>query len=918
MFIQAWDFRPGQNFVLEMQNAASKADKTIAVLSQSYLEAEFTQPEWAAAFATDPKGEHRKLIPIRVAPCKLEGLQASIIYIDLVGLSEEPARQKVINGLSPRAKPNEPPRFPGAGDKADRPAMEREFLSPVEFPGSLKTHWNVPEGVPYFTGRTDVLEKLRKALIEDTTTALSQRLAIYGLGGIGKTQTAIAYAKKYRVNYKAVLWAVAESRDSIMSDFVALAGVLKLPEKNIADQSLVVSAVRRWLEENRDWLLILDNADEPTLLVDFLPSSSNGHILLTSRAPVFQIIGILNPIEMEEMSPEDAKKFLLTRTGRSDLQPDEEKALEQIALELDYLPLALEQAGAYITELGARFQDYLLSYRARGLELLEKGVLTSQSRKSVRTTWSLNFQEVEKSSKASADLLRASAFFSPDRIPYELIALGSVDLGAELSSALGQVDSNPIAFDELVNPLVRYSLIHRDLKSKTYDIHRLVQAVFKEGMDADTKRIWAEHAVNAVASVLPEIDINDSSGWAQIERILPHAQIGSELIEEWNIESLEAARLLNHLGRYMHFRARLNEAESLYTKSLEIREPILGSNHPDVASSLFNQGWLRLDQGRYTEAEPLLLQSLTIRKQALDSDHLDISTSFSHLGHLYIRMGRYFDAEDVFNQALRIREKKSDQADPDTVAIWIAQARIYFDLYKFDKAESLLLRSLHTTENALGYEHYLVADSLSLLSAIYQHWGRFRDAEELLLRSIKIAEDAFGSNYPAVATYLNYLGDLYVKTGKLNEGEPLIDRAFAIREKILGQEHPDLAFSFDSIARLRKSQGRYTEAEAFFNRSLNHREKMLGKDHILVADSLIDLASFFYSRHETYKSEPLIRRAVAIRRKILGPTHPQVVNAMLDHAQILKNLNRKGEAQKIEAQAKRILSKRDKKSRVKE
>ena len=320
--IQAWDFRPGNNFVLKMQQAASETSKTIAVLSQSYLDAEYTQPEWAAAFTPDPTGENRLLIPLRVGECNLTGLLAPLSYVDLVGLSEKQARDAILEGLKERAKPDEAPNFPGLNEQTSENISERVAPHPVEFPGSItargssdeapsETPWNVPQGVQFFTGREDVLDKLHEALIKSKSAVLAQRQAISGLGGIGKTQTAIEYATRHRADYSAVLWAVAESRESLISDFVAIASLLNLPERNIQDQNLVVSAVKRWLEANSDWLLILDNADEPALAEEFLPSGSNSHILLTSRAQVFDSLGITNPIEMEEMSPEGCQRVLV-------------------------------------------------------------------------------------------------------------------------------------------------------------------------------------------------------------------------------------------------------------------------------------------------------------------------------------------------------------------------------------------------------------------------------------------------------------------------------------------------------------------------------------------------------------------------------------------------------------------------------
>lgn len=112
--LQEWDFRPGSNFVLEMQKAVKESDRTIAVLTPSFLEASYTSPEWAAAFAKDPEGTKKNLVPVKVQGCTPEGLLKTIIHIDLVGHDEETAREKLLEGMkSSRAKPNQPPIYPG-------------------------------------------------------------------------------------------------------------------------------------------------------------------------------------------------------------------------------------------------------------------------------------------------------------------------------------------------------------------------------------------------------------------------------------------------------------------------------------------------------------------------------------------------------------------------------------------------------------------------------------------------------------------------------------------------------------------------------------------------------------------------------------------------------------------------------------
>ncbi len=182
--------------------------------------------------------------------------------------------------------------------------------------------------------------------------------------------------------------------------FVALAQVLDLPQKAEKDTAVVAAAVKRWLEENSGWLLVLANADEPKHVEEFLPQNPQGHILLTSRASIFRTLGISAPLRLEEMEPQEALEFLFKSTECT-ASAEEEDASTELAKELGYLPLALEQAAAFVAAARIRFQDYLSAYRSQRLKILNKAKPKDYP-ESVATTWSLNFEEVEKTSTAAA------------------------------------------------------------------------------------------------------------------------------------------------------------------------------------------------------------------------------------------------------------------------------------------------------------------------------------------------------------------------------------------------------------------------------------------------------------------------------------------------------------------------------------
>ncbi len=397
-------------------------------------------------------------------------------------------------------------------------------MAQEDTPGSTKKLWNVPLPCnPFFTGRQEILERLQKTLLTEGTVALAQPQAITGLGGIGKTQAALAYACAHREHYKAVLWVTAEAKESLVSGFVAIAGLLALPEKDAQDQQLALAAVHRWLESEEGWLLVLDNADELKMVQAFIPDHPKGHLILTTRARATG--GLAQALEVDKMPEEDGALLLLRRAKILPTQATLDKAptlaREQataLCRELDGLPLALDQAGAYIEETGCGLAGYLELYRTRGDRLLaERGQAHPEDHPaSVATTWSLSFERVEKASPAAAELMRLCAFLHSDEIPEEIFTGG----GETLGRVLGLVAIDPLEWNRALGKLLNYSLLQRNSDTQTLDIHRLVQVVLKAGMDKTTQGQWANRAVRALNSVFPNPEF---ANWPLCNRLLPQA-----------------------------------------------------------------------------------------------------------------------------------------------------------------------------------------------------------------------------------------------------------------------------------------------------------------------------------------------------------------------------------------------------------
>ncbi len=324
------------------------------------------------------------------------------------------------------------------------------------------------------------------------------------------------------------------------------------------------------------WLLILDNADELAIVRDFLLPAGQGHTLLTTRAA--STGRLANRIEVEILDQEVGALFVLRRAGilavdaSLDLaQPHKVALAQKLVQEMGGLPLALDQAGAYIEETQCSLSDYLKFYHQyRAMLLRERGGLVPDHPEPVATTWLLSFEKIEQSNLAAADLLRVCAFLQPDAIPEEILFEGAQYLGQEIQ----QLSTNPLGLDQALKVLLSYSLIQRNSTDHLLSIHRLVQAVLKDTMDQTTYLLWAERTMQAVEQVLPDVDHSTRKNY---ERCLSHALGCTQFIEQLGLTSLIAAQLLYLVAWYLQEHARHAEAEPLCQRALHIREQALNT-----------------------------------------------------------------------------------------------------------------------------------------------------------------------------------------------------------------------------------------------------------------------------------------------------------------------------------------------------
>jgi tetratricopeptide (TPR) repeat protein len=624
--LQAWDMPPGTAFVRAMDQAVRHTRHTLLVLSPAYLRSPMAEAEWRPGFVADPGGVARRLLPVRVEDFQPTGLLADRVWIDLVGLDEATARAKlrqdVASSLRGYIRPTRRPRFPRT------PAPARAVDRP-RFPTALPPVWNVPfRRNPAFTGREEVLATLAGQL-DRGAAAVGQ--ALQGAGGVGKTALAVEYAYRHRSRFDTVWWLRAEEPASLVGDYADLAGALGLSEAAQAVQELAALAVRRWLDGHDRWLLILDNADAPDTatgletplarVVDLVPQVVHGQVLVTSRDANWA--EHITLAELEVFSSDEAVAFLLSRSGSSD-----QAAAAHIAELLGRLPLALEQAGAYLRETRLPLTGYLDRLRRDPTLTLSRGRPRDRHpADTVATTWQVSLERV-RPTRGAVELLEVCAFLEPEEIPRELFSQ-QLDPPA---AALEVLAADPFALDDAISALHRFAVVKASEHALT--VHRLLQQVVRDQLDSDATAVRLGVAVRLLKEAMPSGGYDDPRLWPVCARLLPHALAATERAVQLEVEPLTTAALLDSAGRYVHGRARFADARGLFERALAICEAHLGADHPDTATTLTHLAPVLADQGDLDAARPLLERALAIYEDRLGPDHPDTVRSRRNLAEV--------------------------------------------------------------------------------------------------------------------------------------------------------------------------------------------------------------------------------------------------------------------------------------------
>ena len=635
------------------------------------------------------------------------------------------------------------------------------------------------------------------------------------------------------------------------------------------------SSVLRWLSrEERDWLLIYDNADgRPEDIEAYMPPGSRGNILLTSRNPnMRQFVSQQGAIvQVVDMAENDATSLLLNWVTTESLTADVESLARSIVRTLYCLPLAVDQAGAAIHSGLCTIDEYSSLYLSRRKDLMSHPSFKGASNhgRVAYTTWDLSYNTIhaaalEKghSSNMSSDAAESAmliidtfAFFHNDQISEEIIKRAAEspkqlpwcsdksltthdDRGSynndkfyqKLAYRFLALDSsgrwNPLPFREGIQILISFSLISVDTNRRSYSLHPLVHSWSRDRLTEEGQKVRCRSASALLAHSITRKFLSTDYDFRL--NLIPHIKscnLHSANLEHYTAEEFTSFGLAYHENGYSE------EAEKLRVKALEMGLEVLGREHPDTLQSMSDLARTYMSQGRHKDAEKLESNASELMKKVLGREHPDTLASMSNLASIYWNQGRYNEAEKLGSETLELKKKVLGEKHPDTLESMNDLASTYLEQGRHKEAEKLGSETLELRKKVLGREHPDTLQSMNDLASTYWEQGHYKEAEKVGLETLELRKKVLGREHPYTLTSMATLAVTYRSQGRHEEAEKLKVKILELSEKVLGREHPDTLISMSNLASTWKDLGRDTDAIALMRESVDLSMKILGADH---------------------------------------------------------------------------------------
>ncbi|KAJ5438022.1 uncharacterized protein N7458_009020 [Penicillium daleae] len=725
-----------------------------------------------------------------------------------------------------------------------------------------------------FIGRSFELGQMADVLHPGYEPLEQRRLVLGGIGGIGKTQLAIAYAKSHCKIYDSVLWLNAASEASLNDSFQSIAShIFNAPNLGL-DGKEIVRRIHQWLSDpkNFGWLLIFDNYDNPSQFkIDrYYPPASHGTIIVTSRRS--DLVAGSNVQIKPFKNIKEGLDILQTRSKRENILID--PYAKRLAERLSGLPLALATAGTYLQRSAFFFERYLEEYEKRwNIDPRRPTKLQEYQERTLYTTWDLSYDRLEIEDLEAAKFMKLLAYFGNESIWRGLFYAGLADSSPEW---LRQVITDDVNFDGVMKTLTEYQFLELHPKLESWSMHNCVHdwALAALNKNIDTQYYW--YAFDCVNASTKGVD-NDSFGNISYSRLAVHATqlVNRRFLQGDIIFSSTSERLdmFSRIARLLQDQIQLAAAEQMYLQVLAGKEKTLGAEHISTLDTVNSLGNLYCDQNKLDKAEQIYLRALAGKEITLGAEHISTLDTVNNLGLLYHEQGKLDEAKEMYDRAMAGYEKDSKEFHISILRTFNNLGLLYHDHGRLGEAEKMYNQALEGYEKALGADHKLTLHTVNNLGTLYSQQDKLSEAEQMFNRVLSGYKKALRTDHTLTLDAVNNLGALYHSQGKFSEAEEMYNRALAGKERWLGGEHTSTLQTVNNLGALYDEQGKLEEAEKMYNRSLTGKEKRLGAKHTSTLQTVNNLGVLYYNQGKLAEAEQMYNRALAGYKEQLGSDH---------------------------------------------
>ncbi|KAJ7714860.1 hypothetical protein B0H16DRAFT_512395 [Mycena metata] len=718
---------------------------------------------------------------------------------------------------------------------------------------------------------------------------------LHGLGGAGKTQIALKFIKESSSCFSDIFFidtSTTATIDTGLKNIAILKNFGDSPEDGLL-----------WLASKvEEWLLFFDNADDPNInLHDYIPQCNHGNIIVTSRNPGMCVYAGSNSL-VSDMEEEDAVALLLKSALQMATVHTEQIAAEIVKL-LHYLPLAIVQAGAFISK-SRNLDGYLALYTKNQVRLLSEKPAQSHDRyaRTVYTTWQMSFDQL---TPPAAMFLQHCSFLHYNGISEEIFSYASKyhwysngPSKEELQKPLEFLSHfmeptgewNSLRFLEATNEVQSYSLMSFDAEKKLFFIHPLVHSWSRRTVQNPNGHMFTIGSILGMAiSERPEWDV-------QLTNLLlyPHVELAIQMNTKvaW-VFKLQYAIILWEGGRY-------KQAEKLQEEVLEEQKQLLGENHPDTLCTMVSVASLHLALGGYQKAKELQSVVLEKRTQLLGETHSDTLRTMGNLATSYSHLGEHQKAKELQGVVLEKQRQVLGENHPDTLHTMGNLANSYSNLGEDQEAKELRVLVVEKQTQLLGESHPNTLLAIGNLASSYSNLGEYQKAKELEVIVLEQWTQLQGENHPNTLHTMGDLANSYSDLGEHQEAKELQNIVLEKRTQLLGENHPDTLLTMGDLANSYSNLGEHQEAKELQNIVLKKQKQLLGESHPDTLLTMGNLANSYSDLGENQEAKELRVLVVEKQTQLLGENHPDTLLSLGNLANSYSDLGEHQEAQELE------------------